>query len=1131
MAYSSTKHHVSIAGEGYIISARNGKRYYQKKRAPTFVNKFGGGDSSYRDASFWQYFVQTNWRNGAKQLKFDDPGKFWKSADVDTTILEQLTLSKELTSTGQLATDVKINVIEAWRADASSSSFGDGSDGALTISSDTTDAPIDSACTATQGTTSISATNVSFATGQKILVHQTRGSGVGLREERVIASYTAGTITTTEPLTNAYVSGAQVIVIKEYTAVTINSTKTLTAKAWNGTVGGVLVFKCSGATTVTGTITATGKGFRKGTGGGLGEGNQAEGSAGAASTDWTLSANGNGGGGANGGGGNVPGAAGAGGGHALAGTNGQNNLYASRDGGTGGSAVGEAALTNLFLGGGGGGGAGNGTDQLGQDGGNGGGIIYITSKEIVNSGAITSNGDAGTASSADTAGGGGGGAGGAILLRVQTGSLGSGLITASAGSGGAGAGRDGGNGSVGRIHLDYSSTYTGTTTPTLDSTQDSTLSDTPAATTSTAYAGTSGGKIYTWDNGTTWTEVFDTRQLEWFDTGTDTEFIIGDDGGTEKACAQSFQVDAATKVKGIRLNLKKNAGTPGDITVRIETNSSTVPSGTLVDAAATGTITAFTSATATWYTVEFSTNFALAATTTYWIVAKTAAAANDNNYKWYGKSASGYAAGNNATSADGGSSWSAGTSDAYFKLLGNTTSVNCALVTKIGGTKRMYFGTGNQSGTENGDARLYSFDGTTWALNKIFASATESVINSISEYSGDTKVYLGIGPQAKVYVTSDFSTYAVSKDIDIPQNPGYVYTIKEYNSYLYVGGGSPELVPSQYYNGFLNYYDQTTWRILYPFDFTVLKSMEFYDAYLFMGTYHGQIYVYDTSSLNPLFNFKDQYEYQQQVYCMKYYDDKLYVGLYPQDGTADTNAGVWVFERHGLYNAHTVSGVTGYRCMAVVNGDLLIGTGDSGYVYRLSKTAYKTQGWYQSSYFDANLPSIDKLYKEVTIKHDALATGQSVVVYYRFKEADAWTTLGTSNTVGAIEKTIAFPTSTYSKKISLKVELNTTTTTASPKLTETIMKYTLYPERKFMWTMRLLAKKNCQLLDRTTDTRTALQIREALEDLMSTQSLYTFIDVDETNYTVLVNDIDQASWVIQKDDTNEDEIVITIIEA
>ena len=1128
MAYNSAKHFIGLNGEGYTISQRGGKRYYQKKRAPTFVNKFGGGDSSYRDASFWQYFVQTNWRNGSKQLKFDDAGKFWKSSNVDTSILEQLTLSKELTSAGQIAADVNVNTIASWRADAGSSSFGTGSDGALTISADTTDAPIDSAFTGTAGSTSGAATNASFAAGQICLIIQSTGTGCGNKEERTIASYTAGAPVFTQPLTNTYVTGAQMVVLKQYTTVTINSTKVLTAKAWNGTTGGILGFKCSVGLTGTGTIRASGTsnggtnsgGYRGGADVAFSDGHAGEGTT-AGNTLVQITNNTNGGGGAKA----SPATGGAGGGNGTAGTNGSGATPS-----TGGTAVGSSGLTQLFFGGGGGGTDGNG------GGGNGGGIIYIYAKTITITGSMTVNGYRGDNGGGGNVSGAGGGAGGTILLRCQTATLGTNLVTASGGAGGAqsGSGQAGGAGGSGIIRIEYSTSYTGTTTPTLVSAQDASLVDTPASTTSTAYAGGSNGKIYSWDNATLWTEVYDTRKLTSYDDTSlhDANLNIGDVGGVETAQAQGFQLAAATTVKSIAVPLKKNTGTPGDITVRIETDTAGKPSGTLANANATATISAFTSTTYAWVTVEFTTAFSLSATTQYHIVLKTAAAANDNYYAWQADGSSPtYTSGSDNRSTDGGSTWTIDTgTDLFFRVYSATTSVNCSLVTKVGGTKKIYFGTGNPTGTVNGDARLYSFDGTTWALAKTFATATESVINSISEFA-DGKVYFGIGPQGKVYVTSDFSTYTISKDIDIPQNPGYVYAIKEYNSSLYVGGGSPELVPTQYYNGFLNYYNQTTWNILYPYDYTVIKSMEFYDSYLFIGTYHGHLSVFDTSSLNPLFNFKEQYDWTQQVYCMKYFDDKLYIGLYPQDGTSDTNAGVWVFERHGLTNAHVVSGVTGYRCFEVVNGDLLIGTGNNGYVYKLSTTTYVTQGWYQSSYFDANLPSIDKLYNAITIKHDALVSGQSVVVYYRFSESASWTTLGTSNTVGATEKTISFPSGTYSKKITLKVELNTTTTTGTPKLTETIMQYTLYPARKWMWTMRLMAKKDLQLKDRTTDSRTAAQLRSALEDLMSTQSLYAYIDIDGTSYNVLVNEIDQSSWVIQQDSANEDEVIITLIEA
>jgi hypothetical protein len=298
-----------------------------------------------------------------------------------------------------------------------------------------------------------------------------------------------------------------------------------------------------------------------------------------------------------------------------------------------------------------------------------------------------------------------------------------------------------------------------------------------------------------------------------------------------------------------------------------------------------------------------------------------------------------------------------------------------------------------------------------------------------------------------------------------------------------------------------------------------------------MGTYHGQLYVYDTSTLNPLFNLKEQYDYKQQIMAMKYFDDKLYIGLYPQDSSNDTNTGIWIFDRRGLSLAHTISGVTGYRCFVTVNGYLMVGTGDSGYIYKLNPNVYATSGWYQSSYFDANLPSIDKLYNSLTVKHDALSEGQSILVQYRFKESDSWTTLGTSSTVGDTEETFSFTTGVYSKKISLKVTLATTDTTSSPKLTEVILQYTLYPTRKWLWTMRLLAKSKMVLLDKTVETLTATQIRTALEGLLNTQQIYTFIDVDGTNYSVIVNDIDQSSWVVNQSDVNEDEIILTLLEA
>jgi len=1129
------KYHVIIDGHSYVLGRnRNGLPYYSKKKAPSFVNKFGSGDSSYRDATFWQFFAQTNWRNGSQQLKFDDPGKSWKSENINVNQLEQISLSKELASTGQTAAGSNVLTIASWRGGSGESAFGDGGDGPLTISADTTETPVDASCSGTISTTSLSATNVSFATGQKILIHQSRGTGAGNYEINEISAYTAGTITTTTPLIYTYTdsgaSQAQVRVLKQYSSVTIDSTKTYTAKAWTGDVGGIIGWLCNGTTTITGSVNATGKGYcNDGEGATSPWGYQGEGTTGAgASSALANAANGNGGGA----GVDTANRAAGGGGNGTAGTQGGNT------GGDGGSAVGSASLATLHFGGEGGGTGGN-TDYPGGYGGNGGGIICIFSKTFTITGSVVSGGDVGTVNvggaSPNQGAGGGGGAGGSVLVKAQTATLGSSLITAPAGAGGnSNYCADGGAGGVGRIHLDYYTSYSGTTTPTLDITQDSTLADTPAASEFTGYAGTSTGKIFSWNGGTTWTEVFDSRKLTWYEAGGDDFMGIGDFAGVEYAETQSFQIPSTLMVKGVQVYLKKFAGTPGDITVRIETDNTGSPSGTLANASATATITAFTETSLAWKEVSFSSAFSLTASTTYWLILKTAAAANDTNYVWQADITSGaYSGGSVKQSNNGGSTWGTAftTYDFYFRILGEATSVNCSLVTTVGATQKILFGIGNPSSVIDGDARIISFDGTNWAINKIFTTASQ--VTALEEFndSGTNKVFAGVGPNAIIYESTDISTYTSAKDITKPQNPGYIWSLKEYNRYLYALGGSPEELPSQHYNGFAYVYDTTEWNNLYPFDFTTLRSAEFYDAYLFMGTYHGQLFVYDTASLNPIFDFNQLYEYEVTIRCLKYYDDKLYIGLIPQESSGESNVGIWVYDRHGLSLAYHNSSATGYYCMTQVNNELLIGSSD-GYVYKIKNSTYQSSGYYQSSYFDANLPSINKLYNGVEIKHDPLPADTTVVVYYRFKESDSWTTLGTSSTDNAESAAFSFATGTYSKKISIKVELTTSgDQDESPKVTEVIMKYSLMPETKWKWDFRVLAKESLKLRDRTESADNAATIRSNLETSLAGTQLVTFTDVDAVDYTVLLNDAEQSQWVINPDTANEDMISVSLIEA
>lgn len=374
--------------------------------------------------------------------------------------------------------------------------YGNGTDGAYAPSTGT-DAPIDSACTGTIGTTSLSATNASFSPGQLIMIHQTRGTGAGQWELNRIASYSAGTITTSYELIYGYVSGAQVLVMPQYSSGNIANGTTILGKSWNGTVGGIYAKFCNGTFTIAGTLSlngndggvktsdgtlagAVGIGFEGGTAAvqSLNVTTTGEGTTGAKVTN-QKTANGNAGGGglsvaseAN---------AGGGGGNGVAGNDGQEYTQ----GGKGGSTAGSASLVTMVFGGGGGGG-GRPTAAYAGAGAAGAGICVIIAKEVIVTGTITATGGSAGALSGSgaTPAGGGAGGGGSILIKGQRVTLGSSLVTASGGSINQTSPPSnpvwGGAGGAGRIHVDYSILLSGSTTPTLDSSTDTILNDLPS---------------------------------------------------------------------------------------------------------------------------------------------------------------------------------------------------------------------------------------------------------------------------------------------------------------------------------------------------------------------------------------------------------------------------------------------------------------------------------------------------------------------------------------------------------------------------------------------------------------------------------------------------------------------------
>lgn len=135
------------------------------------------------------------------------------------------------------------------------------------------------------------------------------------------------------------------------------------------------------------------------------------------------------------------------------------------------------------------------------------------------------------------------------------------------------------------------------------------------------------------------------------------------DANPTKRAAQSFKVSSyntsvSVPMSQVVLFIKKNAGTTTQLTVRVETNSSGVPSGTLADSNATATIAAITSTSYAPTTVKFSNPFNLLGSTTYWLVIKHTTEGSGNSQYFIESDTSGtntYGNGNLATFAS--SAW------------------------------------------------------------------------------------------------------------------------------------------------------------------------------------------------------------------------------------------------------------------------------------------------------------------------------------------------------------------------------------------------------------------------------------------------------------------------------------------
>ena len=431
--------------------------------------------------------------------------------------------------------------------------------------------------------------------------------------------------------------------------------------------------------------------------------------------------------------------------------------------------------------------------------------------------------------------------------------------------------------------------------------------------------------------------------------------------------------------------------------------------------------------------------------------------------------------------------WAASSvSGSINQIYGDVTSANLAIIWATTGI----LGANDRNTPSIGLLRLDGNEPGTWS-NTIVDSTVARPSISISKY-GDN-LYVGAGDEGRLYKSTDGGvTWTKDKQFN---SFGYPWALKEYAGFLFIGGGKPygaATLSADTYGGELWRYDGASYDLVAPFTWTEITTMEVYNGLLFIGTYHGEIFIYGLTSLDKLFEIPGN----PRINRFETVDDNLLVFT-----ESNTDGSVWLFDRRGFHRPtnHTVNTRTG----GFKRGRLYIISYNTTPVTDFldyESTLYQPGGTLQTSYFDANLPSIDKLFKETTLQWDNMPTSASVRVQYQFDESDSLTDLGTvSASASSREYTFPFTSAVFAKKLSYTITLSSSISTQTPTLRRQITKYRTMPDFYYRWRMGIDSSDKIQYLDGSYATSSGRDFQTKLLQDKRTKSVFQYKDIDYTS--------------------------------
>ncbi|MCC6179476.1 MAG: hypothetical protein IT305_29555 [Chloroflexi bacterium] len=437
-----------------------------------------------------------------------------------------------------------------------------------------------------------------------------------------------------------------------------------------------------------------------------------------------------------------------------------------------------------------------------------------------------------------------------------------------------------------------------------------------------------------------------------------------------------------------------------------------------------------------------------------------------------------------------------------FGLLAGETPISFAVF-----MNRLYVGVANSG-------RVASYDGLTWTAAKFTLPAAPAGVGVLVTFYRQAAQYLyAVGNQGgtnfttRVHWWDGASLSSGQYDFEEP----YCYAAAVLGNRLWfftadVGGGRGVIYSLDDAGDGGNYRKHEVLSGNY-----FMSACTYGDAiYLGCGL-DGAVYRWDGARLTLVRRLGGRSTpYGAQVLGMAVWDGALWVSI--QDGLGT----VGLLRYDGVGWSRPVVGMSGTspRGLVAYGGELLAltqQTGSAGF-HRVKKTPYRTSGYLETGLFDAGVPSVLKAWRSVTLGHSALVSGQSVEVQYRLEDAGAWTSLGTSATVGATRAAYAFPAGTQGYVLGLRLLLGGGAGAgASVVLRDVATRYALAPVVRREWELGVrlegVAAVPLVTTDGSPESKTGSQLSAGLWAAKGSVQPVTYVDLDGASYSVWVADV------------------------